>query len=434
MKTTVLSYDNLIFKNTPEINLPASKSYTNRALLIAALAEGSSTISNCLISDDTRYMCQALKEIGVFIEKEDEATYFIQGTGGKIKSDQKTIFIGNAGTGMRFLASLLSLAEGEFILTGNSHMKKRPIKTLVDALNSLGGNIKYQAEAGYPPLIIKGQKLRGGRVSISGSKSSQFISSLLMCGPYMANDLVLEITDTLKSCPYIDITLDIMKKFGGKVSCENARELKVSNNISYQGKDYQVEGDASSASYFLAWAALNNEKIILKGIGKNTVQGDAKFIDLLSSWGCQVEKESNYIACSGKIEKKDRILNMADMPDLVLTLAVLVATIPFTTRIEGVSHLRYKETDRLKALAQELHKLGIKVEEEEDYIIIYGKDIAEFKKARIETYDDHRMAMSFAILGSVISGIEIINPDCVSKSYPNFWQDLAKLGFSYYFK
>jgi len=397
------------------IEAPPSKSYTNRALIIAALAKGKSVLKNPLFSEDTEYMISALKQLGVRIEKKkkDLAVY---GTGGIFKPSNEKLSVGNAGTAMRFLASLACLVNGKTVITGDKRMQERPVQDLLDALSQM--HILTESNNGCPPVTVHGGNFAGGKIKLKGKVSSQYLSSLLMCAPYAKENMIIEIQDELTSIPYVDITLDIMQKFGIKVKNRKYRKFEIKANRAYKAKTYNIEGDASSASYFFAAAAVTKGKVKVTNINPKTKQGDIQFVEILKKMGCKVKKGKDYIEVKGGKMKGVKV-NMNRMPDVALTLAVTALFADGETTIKNVPNLRVKETDRLRALSFELRKMGGKVEELPDGIIVRR---TRFQKAIVETYDDHRMVMSFAVAGLVINGIRIMNPGCVKKSFPDFWE------------
>ena len=408
-----------IAKLDAEVFIPGSKSYTNRALIIAALAEGKSVLRNVLVSDDTKYMVNALQEFGIKIE-EKENSFIVYGTGGKLKKPAKEIYVGNAGTTMRFLTTFAALAKGEITINGDKRMQERPIGGLINALYNLG--VKAESNNNHPPIKIFGGSLKGGKTKINGNISSQFLTSILLCAPYAEKDVELEVVGDLTSKSYVDISLDVMKSFGVKVQNDSYKIFKIKKK-KYQPKEYLIEGDLSSASYFFAAAAITKGKIKVKNINPNSVQGDVCFVDLLKKMGCEVIKEKDSIEVIGK-DLYGITADMNNMPDTVQTLAVVAAFAKGKTVIKNIYNLRVKETDRINALESELKKIGIKVEATRDIITIYG---GTAKGSEIETYNDHRMAMSFAIVGLKIPGIIIKNPECVTKSFPEFWDKLKEI-------
>ncbi len=409
------------------IEAPASKSYTQRSFIVAALADGKSIIQNPLFCDDTSYMISALKNFGVNIYKKGKDV-IVHGTNGDINKKKRGIFVGDAGTSMRFITTFAALCKGESIITGTKRMHERPIKDLLEALKQLG--IKSDSNNGYPPVRIYGGEyggeFNGGSIDIKGNVSSQYLSSILMCAPYAKNDVSITINGNLNSKPYVDITLDVMKQFGVVVKNIDYKKFIVKNIKKYNSNTYRIEGDLSSASYFFAAAAVTKGKVKVTNINPKSKQGDLKFVSLLKNMGCNVIKGNDFIKIEAPVDRSIKSIEVdaSDMPDTVPTLAVTSLFADSKTTISNVSNLRFKESDRLKAIATELRKIGANVEEIQDGLIIKRRRI---KKAVIETYNDHRIAMSFAVAGLVINGIKIKNPSCVKKSFPDFWDKFNQL-------
>ena len=404
------------------ITVPGSKSYTNRALLIAGLTDGECRLEKPLVSDDTKYMIRALKAFGISVQEEKEA-FIVSGRGGKLSTPEEDIFIGNAGTTMRFLTTFSALVPGKTRLDGDERMRQRPLADLLHCLTQMGVKAVSANGNGCPPIDIAGGEVPGGEVQLAGDKSSQYLTSILLSAPYFKNDTCIHIQGDLTSKSYADITLDIMKTFGVSVINESYQRFKVKAGDRYNAQTYQVENDWSSASYFLAAAAVTGGEVTLTDINPHSVQGDAQFTSVLEKMGCRVEKKSNTLQIKGN-PLKGITINMNNMPDAVQTLAVTALFAEGETVIQGIGNLRIKETDRILALANELTRLGAEVETGEDYLVIRPGD---YRGAEIETYDDHRMAMSFAVAGLKIPGIRIKNPTCVEKSFPDFFQRFANL-------
>ena len=402
------------------IEAPPSKSYTNRALIVAALANGKSVIKKPLFSDDTYYMISALKQFGVKIDKKG-SDLIVYGSNGIIHHPKGSIFVGNAGTTMRFVTTLACLSRGETTITGDKRMRQRPIQDLLDALRQLG--VISKSNNGNPPVKICGGSFNGGSIKVKGDISSQYISSILMCAPYARKDVAINVVGDLTSKPYVDITLDIMKNFGVDAKNMNYKKFVIKNSKKYTERTYKIEGDASNASYFFAAATVTKGKVMVKNINPNSKQGDIKFVDLLKRMGCGIKKGKYFIQVEGHSLKSIDV-DMNEMPDVVPTLAVTSLFADSTTTVRNVPNLRLKETDRLRALAFELRKIGANVEELQDGLKIKRRRL---QKAIIETYNDHRMAMSFAVAGLAISGIRIKNPACVNKSFPDFWEKFNEL-------
>ena len=410
-----------------EVNLPGSKSLSNRALLIAALAEGTTHITNLLESDDTRHMLNALKALGVkYTLSEDKTECTVVGNGGPFVCDEPVeLFLGNAGTAMRPLCAALTLGSGEFVLTGEPRMKERPIGHLVDALRAAGANISYLEDEGYPPLKIVANGLKGGEVEIDGTISSQFLTALLMAAPMAKNDMHIRIVGELVSKPYIDITLDIMKRFGVEVENRNYETFMVKSGQTYKALEtFMVEGDASSASYFLAAAAIKGGTVKVTGIGKKSVQGDVAFAEVLEKMGAKVEWADDYIAVTrGELHAIDMDFN--HIPDAAMTIATTALFADGNTTLRNIYNWRVKETDRLYAMATELRKVGATVEEGEDYLRITPPK--QLKHAAIDTYDDHRMAMCFSLLALDPVSVTINEPECTAKTFPTYFDVLENI-------
>lgn len=408
-----------------EVTLPGSKSLSNRILLLAALAEGETRISNLLDSDDVRYMLEALTALGVTLTLNDDKTECVvqgrgQGNGGSFSYDGAlTLFLGNAGTAMRPLCAALAASDGEFTLTGEPRMYERPIGDLVDCLRATGADISYLGEESYPPLLIHGSRLRGGRVSIRGNISSQFLTAMLMAAPLCDDDLEIVVEGELVSKPYIRITLDVMQRFGVTVDNHDYQRFVVRAGQRYRAPgDIMVEGDASSASYFLAAAAIAGGTVRVHGTGSASVQGDARFADVLEQMGAKVTWGDTWIEVSrGQLKGIDVDLN--HIPDAAMTIATTALFAEGSTAIRNIYNWRVKETDRLAAMATELRKVGATVEEGEDYIVITPP--ANILPAEIDTYDDHRMAMCFSLAAFGDSVITINDPGCTAKTFPGYF-------------
>ena len=404
--------------------MPGSKSYTQRALVLAALAEGKSVLHNPLVAEDTSHLIAALRLLGTEILSRN-GDLLVTGTGGRLANPGREIYLGNNGTAMRILTGLVSIGRGTFTLTGDQRLRERPIEPLLAALRSLGIDARSLDREGYPPVVIRTSGLQGGKVTLRDIESSQYISALLLCAPYGAGDTLIELDGRVPSLPYVDMTIEAMTQFGVDVQRDTARRYLVKSGQRYRGIRYWIEGDASSASYFFLAAAICQGKVSVENINPWSLQGDIGFLSLLETLGCSVLWEKNRVELAGReLHGGDRVFDLGDMPDMVPTLAVLAALRPGRTVIENVAHLRLKESDRLSALATELGKTGIPVEERKDGLIITG---GQPHGAEIETYNDHRIAMSFAVLGLAVPGMSIGNPACVSKSFPGFWGELEKL-------
>jgi len=406
------------------VEVPGSKSYTQRALIIAALAEGRSTISHVLLSEDTHYLMEALQVLGIKILTSGNDVV-IQGTGGKIRNPGQVIYLGNNGTALRFLTTMVSLGKGEFLLDGGSRLRERPLKPLLDALKTLGVPSHSRDNKGYPPVRIDTQGLRGGSVAFTDVESSQYISSLLIGAPYATEDIEITLQGSTVSEPYIEMTLHIMERFGAAIKRGDKNRFTVKSGYNYACQEYIVEGDASSASYFFLAAALCRGRVRVMNINPESLQGDIKFLNIMESIGCSVVRGDSWVdVIGGPLHGGDVVFDMGNMPDMVPTLAVLAAFRPGRTAVINVSHLRLKESDRIDALVNELNRIGVNAIERDDGLVIEG---GKPHGADIETYNDHRIAMSFAIAGLSVPKMRIKDKLCVGKSFPGFWDELKKL-------
>ncbi|MCP8897903.1 3-phosphoshikimate 1-carboxyvinyltransferase [Gilvimarinus xylanilyticus] len=411
-----------------EVTLPGSKSLSNRILLLAALAEGETTITNLLDSDDVRHMLTALKQLGVEYQlADDNRTCILKGLGGAFNvSEPQTLFLGNAGTAVRPLTAALAISEGQFTVTGEPRMYERPIGDLIDALRPLGAEVAYLKDQGFPPLEINGQPLAGGEVSIKGNISSQYLTALLMVAPLFAGDTLIRVDGELVSKPYIDITLDTMAKFGVTVTNNNYQSFAISGGQTYQSPGrIMVEGDASSASYFLAAAAIGKGPVKVHGTGSASIQGDAKFADVLEQMGAKVTYSDMWIEVEGTGELNGVDVDLNHIPDAAMTIATTALFAKGPTRIRNIYNWRVKETDRLSAMATELRKVGAVVEEGEDYIHIEPPE--KITSAAIDTYNDHRMAMCFSLASFGDADIIINDPKCTSKTFPTYFSEFARI-------
>jgi 3-phosphoshikimate 1-carboxyvinyltransferase len=415
---------------TGRIRPPGSKSITNRALACAAVADGVSTLTGALESDDVEVMVEALKTLGLEVEH-DRATRTIEvnGCGGRFPARSADLFIGNSGTTVRFLTALLSACgHGRFRLHGTPRMHERPIQDLIDAVARLGGRIRSEAGSGCPPVVIDAAGLEGGEAKIRGDVSSQFLSGLLMAAPYAARPLVLAVEETLVSRPYVTMTLDVMRAFGVDCAAGDLRRFPVPQGR-YRGRSYDIEPDASAASYWFAAAAITGGTVTVDGLRRDALQGDVGFVDVLARMGCEVRDEAGGLTVVGPKRLKGIDVDMNAVSDTVQTLSVVALFADGPTRVRGVAHNRHKETDRIRAPAVELRKLGAEVEEFDDGLCVTppAGGITALHGAEINTYDDHRMAMSFALAGLRIPGVVVRDPLCVRKTYPEFFTDLRRL-------
>ena len=410
------------------VRVPGSKSITNRALLLAALAHGRSVIDGVLISDDTRRMASALMALGFTVEVDEAARQIVVfGRGGAIPASQANLDAGGAGTAMRFLAGFLTLGRGRYRLDGNARMRERPIGALLDAMSALGVNVTSELGNRCPPIVIDttANAFAGGVVTIDASLSSQFVSALLMPAPLWRDGLRLTATgDTAR--PFIEMTVRLMGQWGAASSIEgdSGEVIVVPGGQRYHAMDFTVEPDATAASYFAAAAALLGGTVIIHGLTRTSVQGDARFLDILEQMGARVVWHSASVEIVGTGQLNGIDVAMNSMPDVVPTLAAVAPFATSPTRIRKVGFIRHHESDRIAALATELRRLGAIVHEFDDGLEILPSVL---HPAAIETYDDHRIAMAFAITGLKLPGVRIENPACVAKTYPEFFDDLARL-------
>ena len=404
------------------ITVPGSKSLTQRALIAAALAEGNSFIRHALVAEDTLHLISGLKALGAGIESTDDG-YHVCGTAGVVKNNGKEIFLGYNGTALRFLTAMVCLGRGKYVLTGEKRLRERPVGALVKALQSMGVDISCHNNC--PPVAIMANGLSGGKITLKDIESSQYVSALLLCAPYTAKGIELTLQGDIVSAPYIDLTISVMKDFGANISETGKNQYNVSAAKLYSGREYRVEVDASSASYFFLAAALLKKAIRVCGIRRQSKQGDIRWLNILEELGCKVLAGENWVEVTGtNLTEGNLTFDLNDMPDMVPTLAILAAFRKGQTAITNVAHLRLKESNRLAAMVTELTRIGIEAAELPDGLMIRGgKPVA----AGIQTYNDHRIAMSFAIAGLVIPGIDISDRKCVDKSFPGFWKELRKI-------
>jgi 3-phosphoshikimate 1-carboxyvinyltransferase len=407
-----------------EVRVPGSKSITNRALLIAALAEGDSVLEAALSSDDTQYMAAAWRQLGIEVAQDAAGERFtVGGRGGVIPAAAAERFVGNAGTAMRFLVAALCLGRGRFRVDGSPRMRQRPIQDLLDALAQLGAPARCESGGGCPPVVIDADGLPGGRARIAAAKSSQFLSAVLLAAPYARAPVELEVSGPLIAAPYIDMTIGVMRAFGVGVTRDGTHRFTVRPQR-YAGRQYAIEPDASSAHYFLAAAALTGGRVRVQGLGAASLQGDVRFADVLEQMGAVVARGADFLEVRGGAELDGVEADMNAISDTAPTLAALA---PFARRpvtIRNIAHVRLQESDRLRAVATELRRLGVRVRELDDGLVIEPSAI---RPAVVETYDDHRIAMSFALVGLRVPGIGIRDPQCVRKTFPEFFARLEEL-------
>ena len=409
--------------------LPGSKSISNRTLLLAALAKGVTEVKSLLSSDDVQHMLEALKILGVQWSRHGESLdYTVQGLGGAFPVKRADLFLGNAGTAFRPLTAALALCQGHYKLSGVPRMHERPIGDLVDGLRQLGADIQYLGNEGYPPLEISPAKIAAsGRVQVRGNVSSQFLTALLMAAPLAGESVRIEVVGELISKPYIEITLNLMQRFGVKVEREGWEAFVIPGGQCYQSPGIiHVEGDASSASYFLAAGAIGGGPVRVEGVGKSSIQGDVRFAEVLEQMGATITMGENWVeaASNGKLRAIDADLNF--IPDAAMTIAVAALFAEGTTTIRNIASWRVKETDRIAAMSIELRKVGAIVEEGADYIKITAPEILT-SGAVIDTYDDHRMAMCFSLVALGGVAVRINDPKCVAKTFPDYFDVLNSI-------
>ena len=411
------------------IKLPGSKSISNRTLLLAALADGVTEIRDLLVSDDTARMLEALEKLGVKLEKLSETDWRVHGCSGDFPNKNAELFLGNAGTAFRPLTAALALSGGHYTLSGVPRMHERPIGDLVDALRQIGANIEYLGNEGFPPLKISPANIDVSKpIKIRGDVSSQFLTALLMALPLAKQQATIEVIGELISKPYIEITLNLMAKFGADVQRNGWQSFTIPANANYTSpKEIFVEGDASSASYFLAAGAIGS-KVTVEGIGKNSIQGDIKFAEALTLMGVNIEYEANNVCSARRMDVglQSIDLDCNHIPDAAMTLAIMALFADGTTTLRNIASWRVKETDRIAAMATELRKVGAIVEEGADFIKV-TPPARLTPNAVIDTYDDHRMAMCFSLVSLGGVPITINDPKCVAKTFPNYFEEFAKI-------
>ncbi len=404
------------------VHVPGSKSLTQRALIAAALAEGESLLLGPLASEDTAYTMGALRLMGIEVDDSDPDCWKVQGTGGAVQVPAEDIFLGNNGTATRFLTSVAALAHGRVRISGGERMAERPIGPLMEALRGWEVEIRSEADNDCPPLVIDAHGLSGGRTILPEGKSSQYLSSLLLVAPFTREPAELEVQGEVLSRPYVEMTLAVMADFGIRVEAAPSLNYFRIPQGCYQATQYHIEGDASGASYFWAAAAVTGGRVTVANVPVPSLQGDADLVPLLARMGCEVSRVKGGITVQGPEQLQGIEVDMGNMPDVAPTLAVTAAFAEGTTVINNIAHLRIKECDRLSAMVTELRKMGAEVEEEPERMIIHGRaGGSNLHGAEIETYDDHRIAMCFAVAGLRVAGVRITNEGCVKKSFPDFW-------------
>lgn len=414
------------------VSVPGSKSITNRALVLAALTSPGCTIHDALRSEDTEVMIDCLGRLGFTVNADwsKNSVEVFRNTSVEVIGDDEWIpngradlFVGNSGTTIRFLTAMLALGEGTYRLDGIPRMRERPIRDLLDALGQLGVDARSELDNGCPPVVLNASGLRGGHVRVKADVSSQYLSGLMLACPFARGETLIEIDGALVSEPYIEMTLAMLEHFGLVCLREGAGRFRIPGRQQHGVVSYPIEPDASSASYFWAAAAITDGRVTVRGLNRTSLQGDVRFVEVLQQMGCRVEEcDEGTTVSGGPLRGVD--VDMNDISDTVMTLAAVALFADGPTTIRNVAHIRHKETDRIAALATELRKFGAEVDERADGLTIVPKPLTG---AAIDTYNDHRMAMSMALVGLKVPGVVIRNPGCVAKTYPGFWQDLHLL-------
>ncbi len=406
------------------VRVPGSKSLTNRALLIAALAEGRTTLTNALFSDDSIYFADSLRRLGFKVTAdESQCTFAVDGLGGTIPAKWAELYVGNAGTAARFLTAMVCLGQGEYIIDGDARMRERPIGDLIEALQNLGVSISSQK--GCVPVTISADGLSGGEVDISAEASSQFLSGLLLASPYARDLMILNVKGGINSRPYIDMTLRVMADFDVAVQRQGYERFEIQPAVYQAQTNYTIECDASAASYFFAAPAILGGSVRVENISRQSIQGDISFLNILEQMGCRVYEHASSIEVVGPEELRGVDVDMRDFSDTAQTLSAIAPYAVSPTTIHGIGFIRAKETDRIRAVCTELGRLGVRVEERPDGMTIYPAE--SIQPTCVYTYNDHRMAMAFALIGLRTEGIQIENPACVSKTFPNYFGILETL-------
>ena len=404
-----------------EVTVPGSKSFTHRILIASALSDGMCSVENALFSEDTMLTMKALRQMGIRIEKMTGDRLIIYGAKGILQPSREPIYLGNSGTSIRLLTAISALGKDTYTLMGNDRMAERPIQALIDALGQIGVQARSTHSNGCPPVEVNGKNLSGTTVTISCRESSQYLTGLLLMAPCTKGGLKIGVTQGPVSRPYVDMTIDVMAKFGIAIDRQGYDGFQVTGNQAYRSGDYEVEADASQAGYFWAAAAICRKAVKVKGVSQDSCQGDVNFSKVLESMGCAVKNDPDGITVSGGDRLRAVEVDMGDMPDIVPTLAVVAAFAEGTTVIKNVSHLKSKESDRLTSVVNELIKMRITACCTDDELMVTG---VQPRRAEIKTYGDHRIAMSFAVAGLATPGTMIRDEHCVEKSFPNYWQVL----------
>jgi len=406
------------------VELPGSKSYTNRALLIAALARGRSEITQALSSDDTRYMHAALETLGVRIEDRDAHTFLVDGVDGRFPATEAVLMVGNAGTAARFLTAAVALGHGRFTVDGSEAMRKRPIQPLIDGLRQLGVEIESRNGTGCPPVDVRARGIAGGRAVVRGDISSQYFSALLMAAPYAASDVEVEVEGELVSSPYVTMTLSTMAEFGVRAERDGDRWFRVPAGQRYEARTYAVEPDASAASYFFTAAAVTGGHVVVPRLGSRSAQGDLGILAVLERMGCRVRIGEDSVEVWGPARLKGVDADFTRMGDVATSLMAIAPFADGPTTVRGIAQTHYEESDRPVAATAELRRMGLRVESDWDSVTVYP---GIPQPAEVQTYDDHRMAMSFAVTGLRAPGIRIAGPECVAKTFPEYFDVLRSV-------
>ena len=406
-----------------DIEVPGSKSYTNRALLIAALADGRSVIDGALFSDDTYHMADSLRRLGIEVEEDPEqARFTVHGKGGQIPASSAELYVGNSGTTARFLTAFVSLGQGEYLIDGTERMRERPIQDLLDGLEALGVDAKSVEGNGCPPILVRAKGVQGGRTFVPGDRSSQYFTALLLAASYAKEDVEVRVVGDLVSKPYLDMTADIMRTFGVDTLNDSYNTFTVKAGLRYRAMGYHIEPDATNATYFFGAAALTGGRVRVRHLSQSSAQGDVGFVKVLEQMGCTVSDTGDDIEVRGPEQLRGIDVDLNDMPDTMPTLCALAPFANGPVTIRNVAVLRLHETDRIAAMDTELTRLGVEVETWSDGIRVHPA--REILPAAVNTYDDHRMAMSLGLIGLRASGVVINDPECVNKTFPAYFDTL----------
>ncbi|MEH1793473.1 3-phosphoshikimate 1-carboxyvinyltransferase [Nostoc sp.] len=407
------------------VEIPGSKSLTNRALLVAALAQGDSILENALFSEDSEYFAKCLEQLGIPITLNPHlAQIQLAGRGGDIPAKQADLFVGLSGTTARFISALVALGNGEYRLDGVPRMRERPMGDMLTVLQTGGATVNFEGNSGFMPYTLYSRQFAGGNFHLKANQTSQQLSALLMIAPYAQQDTIFEVEGTLVSQSYIKMTCSLMADFGVEVNQIGDNQFQIEAGQRYQARHYTVEPDASNASYFFAAAAVTGGRVRVKHLTKQSCQGDILWLNVLEQMGCEIKDSDDYTEVTGPKQLQGIDIDMNDISDLVQTLAAIAPFASSPITIRNVEHIRYKETDRIRAVVTELRRLGVEVEEFPDRLKIEPGPITP---AAIETYHDHRMAMAFAVTGLKVPGIVIKDPGCTAKTFPDYFTRFFKM-------